>query len=167
MEIWWLFCVKLDHAALIPSCLGLVNQPHGTCPSKLGKSKYITETAVMSCLTIASVDQKECTFQEIELCRPYETCKPRPLNYTLPYLLHCFTSTWTILLWPSLLIWIIFKPDMEKLSRAQWNKRWDYLSIPKHQRLGRWIFWCGYIISPHTSLCMWLLIKTGSIVNSR
>ena len=39
---------------------------------------------------------------------------------------------------PRLLIWIDFNPSMDKLLHAQKSVGWNYLSIPKLQRLHRW-----------------------------
>ena len=52
---------------------------------------------------------------------------------------------------PFLLTWINFPAVITYVVR------WHYLSIPKLLRLHRW-FRNRYIITSHTSLCMWLLI---------
>ena len=42
------------------------------------------------------------------------------------------------LLWPLLLTWFNFNPSMDKLLHAQKSVGWNYLSIPKLQRLHCW-----------------------------
>ena len=39
---------------------------------------------------------------------------------------------------PLLLTWFNFNPSMDKLLRAMKSVGWNYLSIPKLQRLHRW-----------------------------
>ena len=40
--------------------------------------------------------------------------------------------------WPLLLTWFNFNPSMDKQLHAQNSVWWNYLSIPKLQRLHRW-----------------------------
>ena len=39
---------------------------------------------------------------------------------------------------PFLLIWVHFNPSMDKYSHAKYSVGWNYLSMPKLQRLYRW-----------------------------
>ena len=36
------------------------------------------------------------------------------------------------------MVWFAFDPNMDKQAHAQYSERWNYLSIPKLQRLYRW-----------------------------
>ena len=51
---------------------------------------------------------------------------------------HFYDSALDIELGPLLLTWINFNPSMGKWFHPLWSVRWNYLPIPKLQRLHRW-----------------------------
>ena len=67
--------------------------------------------------------------------------------------------------WPLLLTWFNFNPSMDKLSHNQWTVVWNYLSIPKLQRLHRWSFGNWLVIPSHILQRKLLLIHAGIKVN--